>query len=72
MKPTLEEYVTNLKAELKKEIAKREESEYRHALTAEALENLVDAVDTIPVMRRGKALEANRAARLALNGIEHD
>lgn len=61
----LEEYVKNLKAELKREIAKREESEYRHAVTAEALENLLDAIHLPSYVFQ----DAVKAGRKALNGV---
>lgn len=63
---TLEETMNNLKAELKREKAKREESEYRHAVTAEALENLLDGNPFITL----EWAELRMAGRKALNGVE--
>lgn len=61
MKPTLEETMNQLKARL-------EESEYRHVATAEALENLVDAIDR-STFNHLYYWEC-KAAKKALNGIE--
>lgn len=58
MKPTLEETMNQLKARL-------EESEYRHAVTAEALENLLDGN---PFMTLEWA-ELRIAGRKALLGV---
>ncbi|HLG26746.1 MAG TPA: hypothetical protein VI423_03080 [Paenisporosarcina sp.] len=68
MKETLEEMVTRIKAELKREKAKREESEYRHALICEALENLLDGNPFMTLEWAGLRM----AGRKVLNGIADD
>ena len=65
---SLEETMNNLKAELKREKAKREESEYRHAVTCEALENLLECSPT----NAGEWYSLRQAARETLNGITDD
>jgi hypothetical protein len=69
-KETLEEMVTRIKAELKREKAKREESEYRHAVTCEALENLLDAIDSSSFNHM--YYSQRKEARKVLNEVDHD
>jgi len=68
MKETLEEYVKGLKAELKSEKAKREESEFKHAVVCEALENLLDDID-LAAIPQGAFYISRKVARKALNGV---